>query len=342
MISNDDKYYHKYLKYKQKYELVNNMNGGMSWLFGSTPKSNVEEDIYKYLLRHSYFDLFFKDIPEKLRHIQEKYVNISLTQETTYQTDKKKPRRYNEYDDGYYYETNEPQQQTVLLTDSDIKNTKKLVLWKISNIIYSELFADKQYQELNYNNRMTNLKSYIIVVIIRKIFQTEASSTTSEDYNIDDLIVIFKRIGLYIYLKLYQLLHYHGNVQFKYISNNYASKYSANDIQKLINNIKKTIDLFTEVLSSKNKEESVVYNSQIKNELLKLYDIDLNKTDGVYIMGNKSTSNLDQAIINSLELIQKNKTFQNIISMEDTYFFNAFIELTVTQTIYDKYSEFKN
>jgi hypothetical protein len=343
MISNHDKYYNKYLRYKQKYEelsaknldieskvvndLITNMNGGMmSWLWGSTPKTSLkpEKELYDYLLKNSYFNLFFYDIPNKLSKLGKEIQNQpDKTIETQLggarSEEKSQSVRSNKVPNAY-----------ALLTDEEMKkSSKKLILWKISNIIYSELFSDKQYPELNYNNRMTNLKSYIIVVLIRKIFQTEAKSTTTKDYNIEKLIDIFKCIGLYIYMKLYQLLHYHGNVQFKYISNNYASKSSSESVQQLINNIKKIIDLFSNRFS--NKDDDIV------DRLLKLYEINLRKQDNDnYSIGELDTQNLDQAALYSLEMIQKSKVFQQIISMEDTYFFNAFIELTVTQSLYDK------
>ena len=270
-LYNNDKFYKKYLKYKQKYELLDSNN----------------------ILRDSYFNLFFEDIPNKLNKL---IPNI---------------KEYNNLKGGTENLINK-------YNKSENKSGKNLVLWKISNIIYKELFTDKGefgYPELSYNNRMTNLKSYIIVVIIRKIFQTESLLTS--DFNFEDLIKKFKKIGLYIYIKLYQLLHHHGNIQFKYISNNYAPTNYADTINDLVETINNIIKCFDKELSQN--------NSNILIQLNELYNLKI-----------VQTHNVDINIINILNNIEKNEDFKKIIDMEETYFFNAFIELTVSQTLYNK------
>jgi len=319
---NDDKYLKKYLKYKQKYELLDNKNNisGGGWLFSSSKKKkDIEKKdtrseyniLYDNILKHSYFKLFFEDIPNKLNELYEnKKIELQTGGAVQYDNQQYNQEYYNqeyynqEYEDDLYYKGG-----------TEKKSAKRLVLWKISNIIYKELFADKAYPELSYNNRMTNLKSYIIVVIIRKIFQTESLSVN--DLNFDELIKKFKKIGIYIYIKLYQLLHYHGNVQFKYISNNYAPVNHTDKINNILDTINNIITYFNNELLKKNE-------SNIYLDLIKLYNVKLDDL----------SKNLDVKIINILNTIENSEEFKSIIDMEETYFFNAFIELTVSQTLY--------
>ena len=253
----------------------------------------------------SYFNLFFIDIP-----------NI-LTPPNTGQ----KGGAYNPSKS-----VEEESNITRLTNDGSINENEqnKLLLWKSANEIYEELFKNKKYPELSYQNRMTNLKSYIIVVIIRKVFRnatstgsnsTGSNSTGSKNFDLDKLTKNFKRIGLYIYFKLYQILHYHGNIQFKYFANNLVPEKALDDNEQLIKDITQLIKDF---------ESHINTNTQIKDALTNLFDITFDE----------ASSEKDVQILNIIKSIEKRTNFRTVIATEDTYFFNAFIELTLTQIIY--------
>jgi hypothetical protein len=319
-MTSHDEYYGKYIKYKQKYELLkNDMNGGgywWTWPFTSTSiveqeqtnfsnKSIIKEDkpsyfsifsgldekqSYNYLLKYSYFNLFFCDIPKYLNKLKQ--------------------------NGG---------EQPSILPKKDDKDPRKYVLWTIANPIYNELMEkNPNYPELSYSNSMNNLNSYIITIIIKRIFQLELENKTSLSINTETLSKQFKQIGLYIYIKLFQLLHKHGSIQSNLIQNKLAQIDNAITVNSIIKKLEKIRPIFLEVFRN---------NSVISENLKTLFSSDI---DGTINLEQRDNSNLSVNIIMLLGKIENNPKFKQILAMENLYFFNAFIELTVIKLLYNK------
>jgi hypothetical protein len=353
MISSDNIYYNKYLKYKYKYELLNNKNiqdGGV-WPFNmiwdetnsskeakkptevkkSKQSTNNLEDIFKKLLRDAYFNLFYIDIPKILNN-----KNISNEVENN-ENEPSKPSISNEdtYDTNDQYGGIDPPSIKKDIDDNDQKNIKKNIMWIPARDIYNQIFKD--YPELRYVDRMKNLKSYIIMVIIKQIFYLESKDFDSKEsnkstkskkpiesndqINYEKLAKKFKMIGVYIYFKLYQLLHYNGRIQFVYINNNYAPVNYESKIEGTDKHIKEIIDIFTKKLKDKTNIQDIedIYTPSLK-------------------MPNRNSKgvNYNFQILKLLEVMKTNNEFTDIIDMNNTYFFDAFIELTIKDLLYSK------
>jgi len=340
-MTSHDEYYGKYIKYKQKYELLkNDMNGGYWWPFTSksiveqeqtnfSNKSIIKEDkpsyfsifsglndqqSYNYLLKYSYFNLFFCDIPKYLKELKQnggelpkqlsnllpKQLSNLLPNQLSNQLPKELPKK-------------------------DDKDPRKYVLWTIANPIYNELMENNpNYPELSYSNSMNNLNSYIITIIIKRIFQLELENKTSLSINTETLSKQFKQIGLYIYIKLFQLLHKHGSIQSNLIQNKLAQIDNAITVNSIIKKLEKIRPIFLEVFRN---------NSVISKNLKTLFSSDIDETIN---LEQRDNSNLSVDIIQLLGRIENNPKFKQILAMENLYFFNAFIELTVIKLLYNK------
>jgi hypothetical protein len=339
-----ENYYLKYLKYKQKYiELNDNdLKGGMfSGWFGSSkpivpkvlsstisvvptsnvlssstpvvPTSNVDitdkvslDSIYESLCERSFFYLFYRDFPQViLDYIKETSNKQSLIGGSS------KPSSTDTIIPG------------ILVSNIDIEN-KKLVLWEISKELYKKIY--KLYPDLDYKNRSKNLKNYIITEIISRVFKTEAKKTAKLD--LLHILKIFKYIGFYIFLKIYKILHIQGNTQFKYINNNYISLEDNEETIKiqLLDKISKLILLFENKMRSgnisNNKETSSSELVQILEEL---------KLKGIK---DSTAEQFNILMLNNLNTLSTT-TIISYIGIEELYFLDTIIALTITNILYN-------
>jgi len=335
-------YYVKYLKYKQKYIELNindnDLKGGMfsSWFGSSKPtsiskptskpiskstskvsstsvvpisndiKSEVLLDsIYESLCETSFFYLFYRDFPQVILD----YINET--------SDKQSLTGGSKIDASSLANTVIP---GILV--SNIEN-KKLVLWEISKELYIKIY--KLYPDLDYKNRSKNLKNYIITEIISRVFKSDAKKTAKLD--LLHILKIYKCIGLYIYLKIYKILHIQGNAQFKYINNNYISLEDNEETVKsqLLDKISKLILLFENKMSSGNILNN---NDTSSNELVQL--LEELKLKGIK---NSTAEQFNILMLNNLDTLST--TILSYIGIEELYYLDTIIALTITNILYN-------
>ena len=291
-ISND-KYYLKYLKYKNKYiqltDKNNNLKGGMyffNWLTGSKNTSTTDSAnnvSYKLICKKTYFDLFYRDLP----HVIESYIN---------------PKNKGEQAGG----------TEVLVMPN--KN-QSLVPWEILTGLLNDIYKD--YPELNYKDRSNNLINYIIYVIINKILQNDFKANTPSDYTgksyLQYIQQIFKYIGLYIYLKIYENLNIRGKYKYDYINNSYnLLEQNANT-----NNLMQKIIGLTSIIESQLQLEEF---TSVMREI------------SLVLLNSTPKDQIKQIILGNLNLLTTNIIPQYIDS-EHMHFLDAIIHFIITNIL---------